>query len=496
MNRNQSTVISAPDSCKVYTPKPIADSMVSAVGGNRSALWLEPCLGRGVFIQSLAEAGFTKDKIVALDLDRAKQKEDSRAQTFRGVETLSWLIKTDNKFDRIIGNPPFIPLHAVHSDIQRAALRTSIPWTDDTVPLGANLWFAFLCGSLSVLRPGGAIAFILPASWEFADYAANLRSIIPTKFARLFTLRCQKSFFDGVQDGSVILIGLGYKATHQATARVECESLADMCNILEEIGASNNVTLDCTSYETYDEKKLSGKTLGDFLDIRIGGVTGDARYFILKDSERRNLNLPRSAFVPVLSRSRHVKMAEVNNKSWQDLLDQDERVLLFHPTSRVLNNTDVKKYLRLSIDDGGCNRTGFKIGNRNPWYITPLPKQVDGFLSGMSQLPPVITFRNMPRLNATNTLYTVRFRKTLSENDRYSIALALLSSPVISQVARNVRRYASGLKKLEPSDLTSLKLPTLKTTPNARKIYCDYVKEAISGHYDKIIDKVDAICRI
>ena len=60
-------IATAPDSCKVYTPAVLADSMVHALGDDPCALWLEPSHGTGVFIDAIARLGAPKERIVAID---------------------------------------------------------------------------------------------------------------------------------------------------------------------------------------------------------------------------------------------------------------------------------------------------------------------------------------------------------------------------------------------------------------------------------------------
>jgi hypothetical protein len=217
------------------------------------------------------------------------------------------------------------------------------------------------------------------------------------------------------------------------------------------------------------------------MSIGLGAVTGDASYFLMTDEERRRHGLPKSAVVPVVSRSKHIRRAAIFSEHWEELLSGGERIWLFRPCSSDLSQPAVQRYLRLSEADGGCRRDAYKIRNRNPWYLTPLPPRPHGFVSGMSQAGPWICLNEMPRLSATNTLYTVRFRRRLPVLERYAWALMLLTSEVREQLPSIVREYALGLAKLEPGDLSQLRLPAPRVVDAMPVLYRNAVESLLDG---------------
>ena len=178
-----------PDSCKVYTPRTIADAMVGALQPDRGKTWLEPSVGQGVFLRALADAGVERRNVVAIDLDPEPSDADSLAIIHREVDFLSWSQSTTNRFDRIVGNPPFVSLSQVDARLKKASTAIRIPGDQRPFPLNSNTWSAFLCSSLHLLLEGGGIGFVLPAAWDYADYAAPLREHIPQLFREFFVFR-------------------------------------------------------------------------------------------------------------------------------------------------------------------------------------------------------------------------------------------------------------------------------------------------------------------
>ena len=84
--------------------------MVGAMQPDQKVTWLEPSVGHGVFLLALADAGVRRENVVAIDLDPEPSHADALAITDRSQDFLSWSQSTQKRFDRIVGNPPHVPL--------------------------------------------------------------------------------------------------------------------------------------------------------------------------------------------------------------------------------------------------------------------------------------------------------------------------------------------------------------------------------------------------
>jgi hypothetical protein len=206
---------------------------------------------------------------------------------------------------------------------------------------------------------------------------------------------------------------------------------------------------------------------------------------LLTENERREHMLPVSACVPVLSRSAHLSSGLISRTVWERLRDRGERIWLFRPDKHHRRHKGVQRYLRLPIDSGGCDRTRFKIRSRKIWYQTTLPSRVDGFISGMSTVGPWISLSRMPGLNATNTLYIVRFKNASTLAQRAAIGISLVSSLARQALARVGRRYPDGLLKFEPGDLKEIPVPAVTRFRGVTTRYQQVVRHLISGNTAK-----------
>src|SRR5437879_3890844 len=114
-----------PKSCMVYTPLPLADAMVAALGDEPHFRWLEPSHGKGAFLEALTRRQIRKERVVAVDLDPTPAPADKFAQTFRGIDFLRWARQEGSRFDRIVGNPPFVAIGQLPVSLRGVAARVT-----------------------------------------------------------------------------------------------------------------------------------------------------------------------------------------------------------------------------------------------------------------------------------------------------------------------------------------------------------------------------------
>jgi hypothetical protein len=223
----------------------------------------------------------------------------------------------------------------------------------------------------------------------------------------------------------------------------------------------------------------------------LGGVTGDASFFLMDEETRKGLRLPTSAFTPVISKARHLRFPYLEREQWNELKNADERVWLFNPTPLLVRqDSRVKNYLYPR--EGGCNREAYKVASRKPWYRTPLLTRADAFLSGMSQYGPWLCVNEFPKLRATNTLYVLSFLGQYGE-ERYMWALALLTSIAQRQIRGIGRHYADGLVKYEPGALGDVELPRLQPNANHRLLYERAVTSLLNSDLTTAKDIADSV---
>lgn len=451
--------------------------MVEAIVDGVDQRWLEPSCGTGSFIQALGHLGVPCNKIVGVDLDRQEANADKLAKVTRGADFLIWSKTRKGRFDCVVGNPPYLAIRTLPESLRSIA--SSVQDLDGR-PVGdrSNTWYPFIVRSMEMLRDGGNLAFVLPAASEYADYASAGRKKLTQMFDRVDVIRSRRPLFQDVSEGVVVIIATGKGGESRLFRRHEED---DLQAVVRQIGRIRQTKArNCPNQNR--SKKPKVVKFSDVAHIRIGGVTGDANYFVLSEQQRRQLGLPKQCLTPIISRSKHIRRAAYDLKSWQGDCLSGEKVWLFRPREKDVANNAVNSYLSLLGNNGGCQRDRYKIKNRNPWYVTPLPNDPHFFLTGMSGLGLWMCVNECPKLNATNTLYTGTFREVLNRRQKYAWALSLLTSHVQKQIARSKRIYADGLSKIEPGQVNALELPEPPVITNAVTLYRKAAMEFLSGN--------------
>ena len=468
-----------PPSCLVQTPRDLAVALVKCLGDTGEAQWLEPSCGDGAFLLALRDAGVPRQRITGIDLGEDATPADMVARVERGRDFLSWSLENRGRFDCVVGNPPFVRMSALDQELKRTALMRATQSTI-AVPGTSNYWLPFLVASIDCLRRRGSLGFILPAAWDYATYAAPLRQAIGGLVSQVEIHRSNRPLFPGRQDGSIALICRGFHAGRCIPSRFEYEDGDALCRALE--GGTSVTPLAGQPARRRKRSREGIRTVlaQSVLSLHIGAVTGEARFFLLTEQQRRERDLPHSSLSRVVTRASQIRSAEIDRRSWEKLRDLGERVWLFRPAEQDITLTAVKRYL----EQGGCDRSRYKVSARKVWYRTPLPTAVHGFVSGMSKNSPWICLNRMRGLAATNTLYVVTFRRPHTIAEKAAWCLSLLH-PIARDAARSASRvYGDGLRKLEPSDIADLPLVVPKTTLDALEVYREALAHLFSGNLE------------
>lgn len=457
--------------CKVYTPESLADAMVAALAGDNRKTWLEPSCGNGIFIRSLQLRGLPSNRITGLDLDEDKSLVDKYGNVKRGVDFLEWSLNTRKRFDCIVGNPPYIAIRKLQDPLRSSAASVR-DLNHQTIGYRANTWYAFLLRSVFLLKEGGSMSFVLPAAYEYANYSRSLSAELVRMFGRVDIIRSRRPLFSNVSDGVVVLVCKDKGSGGKLYRRHLVDNLDSTVNCLSTLDATSASGYRSNPYKSsVKRKRRLHLQLSELMNVRLGGVTGDAHYFILTESERKNYKLPLSSVRPVLSKSRQIQFASIGEAQLHEMTTSGQRVWLFCPEGKIVNNKFVQRYLQLKVESGGCLRDSYKIRNRDPWYFTPVPEIVDCFISGMSGSGTSICINDVPRLSATNTLYVGQFILPMLRRQKFAWALSMLTTSVCKQIEQSYRVYPDGLRKLEPSQIKSLDLPIPPSIPNAVSLY-------------------------
>ncbi len=150
-----------------FTIAPIAEFMVSLVSKGKAAKILEPSCGKGIFLETLQRHGFSN--VEAFEIDK------SLALAYPNVKHESFLsAPTTDKFDCIIGNPPYIRWKNLEPELKEELTSSSL-WNAYFNSL-CDYLFIFILKSIEQLNENGELIFICTDYWLNTTHAKSLRN--------------------------------------------------------------------------------------------------------------------------------------------------------------------------------------------------------------------------------------------------------------------------------------------------------------------------------
>ena len=151
------------------TPMQMAEFMVSLASVPRGASILEPSSGTGVFLAALRACGL--GRITAFEIDKAIAGRDAAVRIGSFVSA-----ELDQKFDLIIGNPPYIRWKHLEPEL-KAELEDEPLWREHCTSL-CDYSAMFILRAVELLKEDGQLIFITPAYWLSTSHSAPMRDYL------------------------------------------------------------------------------------------------------------------------------------------------------------------------------------------------------------------------------------------------------------------------------------------------------------------------------
>ncbi|MDL0120609.1 TaqI-like C-terminal specificity domain-containing protein [Halobacterium salinarum] len=241
---------------------------------------LYPGCGKGPFIQAVHDYCNTHDVPtpdgVAIELDPEHLEDARERHADKNVELLERDFLKDiddfDEFDYIVGNPPYVPIEALHED-EKQRYRSKF----DTAEGRFDLYILFLEQALGVLKDGGWLSFVTPEKYEYVGTAEPLRRLLTTYHVEEIE-HVEEDAFGGL-------------ITFPAVTTVS-NTISGTTHIKRRDGTTGDVKLptDGSSWASTvregDVSMDSGVTLGEVCErISCGVATGADKVFVEDDDE-------------------------------------------------------------------------------------------------------------------------------------------------------------------------------------------------------------------
>jgi adenine-specific DNA-methyltransferase len=464
-----------------FTPDDVAAALVSWVAKRPSDRMLDPSCGDGRFLAAHRNAvGIEQD---ANSARHAVERAPS-ALVHEG-DFFAWAAETAERFECAAGNPPFIRYQTFTGAVRARALALCANQGAAFSGL-ASSWAPFLVATAALLKPGGAMAFIVPAEIGHAPYAAPLLDYLVRSFSDVRVVAVRDKLFPNLSEDCWLLYANGYgghtnhidlsimdcfkpsKRLPAVSLRVDVEEWRTVWN-----RRLRPYLLPTSVRRVYQAGALhsNSRRFSDFAAVGIGYVSGDNDFFHLRPSDAKRWNIEYQYLHPSIRNGRAMPSRQITRATVNAWERSDDQVLLL----RLQRGQELPANLRRYLDStaGKQARTGYKCRNRNPWYVVPdvqIPDYVMGYMSGRE----VNLVRNVAGVTCTNSVHSVRVRD-------HSVAAKLLPSwgtPFV-RLSCELEGHAlgGGMLKLEPREAARILFPDPSVIKTASD---DMLAEAIT----------------
>jgi adenine-specific DNA-methyltransferase len=417
---------------QVFTNKNVAEYMISLFCLKKNAVLLDPCFGKGAFLQAAFLNGYTNIEGYEIDFDLyilTKQKYPELNlynQDFLSADS-------EKKYDGIIMNPPYIRQEKIDDlkplGITKRILRQNKLF--DSLPSTANLYMYFIYKSIELLKDNGEMVVIFPSSWLQAKSGKQFEKSLYSKCTLIKQIHITGEVFEKNALVEVVILHLK-------------KGLLDIDAVIENVEISNGRLVPFQMVSTVDELGFASPffSLGS---VRRGLTTGCNSMYInppFEDSKSME------HLIPIISTPKAIEGYSTKNAK-TDYLFVPRPELGF--TLEIINYiSEWKENIKLS---GQPKSLLAKINVSDYWYLIKPIDSVGILFSYFVRNDMKFVFNNMGCF-ARDNFYIIKPKIDSM------LAFALLNNYyTFFQLEKAGKKYGAGLLKLQRYDIEELKFP-------------------------------------
>lgn len=446
-----------------YTPDGVVRSLIAWAVRDPSDRMLDSSCGDGRFIAGHKRSvGIEQDASAsAIALQRAP------GALIHEGEFFAWAGSTQERFECAAGNPPFIRYQLFKGEVRNRAIGLCERLGARFSALSSS-WPLFLVATANLIKPGGRMAFVVPAEIGHAPYSAPLIEYLSENFGRVQIIAVRKKLFPDLSEDCWLLYAdqKGKRSAQIAFTAVDRFNYS-------EVPPRADIRVSLSDWQTlwnrrlrpflmrrsartqYADVALAAKTqrFGALAHISIGYGSGANDFFHLRPSEADKMGIPAAVLQPSVRNMRALPTSDLNQSVVERWYREDRQTLLLRLMRGQPLPASVKRYLSSSRAKEVSQ--AYKCRTRDPWYAVPDVKIPDFFLSYMSGRS-VSFVRNTARCSCTNSVHAVR----LKQRGALKSILETQCSPIF-QLSCELEGHplGGGMLKLEPREACQIIIP-------------------------------------
>ena len=455
-----------------YTPEPIASFVLKwAFNGNKQLDILEPSCGDGVFLEEIQKGGYEYNSVTAIEFDEIEAEKSKKIGLDKAkvinADFHDFCINTNQKFDLVVGNPPYIRYQYFDREQQEFASnifdKAKLKYSKLT-----NAWVSFVVGSSLLLKEEGKIGFVLPAEILQVSYAQPLREFLAHFYNKINIVSFEKLVFPDIQQEVVLLLCEKNKSKTHLIEHLELKDAEELEKLDVSKLKSPKKKIDFKSNKwtfyfleqneiDFLEKLQNDKIIPrikEYAQVEVGITTGSNPFFTVPLSVVQFYNLEKYA-KPLVGRSVQVPSAIFTEKDWIKNRNSEARThfLSFPKMDELNGSVGARDYIAWGEENE--IHKGYKCRIRDEWQIVPSQRISDAlFIRRNNKYPKLII--NEAEAFTTDTMHRVTVKEkanikalTASYYNSLSFAFAEICG----------RSHGGGVLELMPNEVERILLP-------------------------------------
>lgn len=479
-----------------YTPPEVARFLATWAVRSDTDRVLEPSAGDGSILVEAAsrllslgaQPAAVAQQIHAIELDpQEAEKANARVATL-GIDAEAKIVRNGDffghaqehllpllgglmdvggeKFEAVIGNPPFVRYQNFPEEHRQIAfaLMNKRGFVPNRL---TNAWLPFLVLSAHLVADAGRLAMVIPAELFQVKYASEARQFLSDYFESLTLITFRSLLFTGVQQEVILLLGEKQSSSAHGIRTIEFDNASELQAFdpreVERVPVKplDHSSEKWTKYFLHsDEIALLRKTRvmpgvtpsGEVLDVNVGVVTGNNRFFLLSQEQVVARSLTKHV-TPIVSRSNHLAGLRFTGEDWSAIRHKELPSMLFTPPDIKAQESVVQDYI--AEGEAGNHHLGFKCRVRKRWFIVPSLAVPQAFMLRQVHGYPKLVL-NESGATCTDTIHRVDFLNGYSGE---VVVAAFLNSLTFAHAEVRGRSYGGGVLTFEPSEAEELPLP-------------------------------------